>query len=56
VYHVGALPWWLTLALWFSQVPWFAALLVVALAFLVAVWMRQWLRAKARARLTSWED
>jgi cellulose synthase (UDP-forming) len=52
VYHVGALPWWNKLALWFTQFPWLAALIVIALAFLVAIWSRQWLRAKARRRLT----
>ncbi len=56
VYHVGVLPWWTKLTLWFTQVPWLAALMVVFLAFLLAVWIRQWLRAKARARLTTMEE
>jgi cellulose synthase catalytic subunit (UDP-forming) len=56
VYHVGALPWWTRLTLWFTQVPWLVALIVVILAFLLALWTRQWLRAKARARLTMLED
>ncbi len=56
VYHVGVLPWWTSLTLWFTQVPWLAALIVVLLAFLIAVWIRQWLRAKARARLTMMEE
>jgi cellulose synthase (UDP-forming) len=56
VYHVGFLPWWTRLTLWFTQVPWLAALLVVVFAFLLAIWGRQWLRARARARLTMMED
>ena len=56
VYHVGVLPWWTSLTLWFTQVPWLVALVVILLAFLIAVWTRQWLRAKARARLTMMED
>jgi cellulose synthase (UDP-forming) len=56
VYHVGTLPWWTSLTLWFTQVPWLAALLVLVFAFLLAVWVRQWLRARARARLTMMLD
>ena len=56
VYHVGVLPWWTRLMLWFTQVPWLAALIVIILAFLLAIWARQWLRARARARLTMMED
>jgi cellulose synthase (UDP-forming) len=52
VYHVGVLPWWTKLSLWFRQVPWLVAVVVVVLAFLLAIWTRQWLRARARARLT----
>jgi cellulose synthase (UDP-forming) len=51
VYHVGMLPWWTRLTLWFAQVPWLAAVFVVILAFLLAIWLRNWLRMKARARL-----
>jgi cellulose synthase (UDP-forming) len=51
VYHVGVLPWWTRLTLWFSQVPWLAAVVVIVLAFLLAIWTRNWLRQKARARL-----
>ena len=51
-YHVGALNWLTTMTLWFAQVPWLGALIVVAIAFLLAIWTRQWLRVKARARLT----
>jgi len=51
-YHVGALNWLTSLTLWFAQVPWLGALIVAGLAFLLAVWTRQWLRSRARARLT----
>jgi cellulose synthase catalytic subunit (UDP-forming) len=51
-YHVGALTWFTTLTLWFAQVPWLGALIVLGIAFLLAVWTRQWLRGKARNRLT----
>jgi cellulose synthase (UDP-forming) len=51
VYHLGVLPPWTRLTLWFMQVPWFASVLVMALAFLVAVWTRIWLRQHARRRL-----
>jgi hypothetical protein len=37
-------------------VPWLAALIVIALAFLIAIWTRQWLRVRARARLKMVED
>ena len=56
VYHVGVLPWWTQLMLWFSQVPWLAAVVVVILAFLFAIWARQWLRSRARRRLTMTGD
>ena len=51
VYHVGVLPWWTRLTLWFMEVPWLAAVVVIILAFLLAIWTRQWLRSKARERL-----
>jgi cellulose synthase (UDP-forming) len=56
VYHVGVLPWWTRLTLWFTEVPWLAAVVVIILAFLLAIWTRQWLRSKARARLKMMED
>ena len=56
VYHVGTLPWWTRLTLWFMEVPWLAAVVIMIVAFLLAVWTRQWLRAKARARLRMTED
>jgi cellulose synthase (UDP-forming) len=56
VYHVGVLPWWERLRLWMMPYPWLVALVAIGLAFLLAVWMRQWLRGKARARLRGEED
>jgi cellulose synthase (UDP-forming) len=56
VYHVGVLPWWTRLTLWFMEVPWLAAVVVLVLAFLLAIWTRQWLRQKARTRLKMIED
>jgi cellulose synthase (UDP-forming) len=51
VYHVGILPWWTHMTIWFMQAPWLAAVIVAGLAFLIAVWTRIWLRAHARKRL-----
>jgi cellulose synthase (UDP-forming) len=51
VYHVGLLPWWTALGLWFTQVPWMVDLAVLAISFVFAIWIRGWLRAKARQRL-----
>jgi hypothetical protein len=33
------------------EVPWLAAIIVFAMALLLAVWIRQWMRGKARTRL-----
>jgi len=38
------------------EVPWLAAVVVMLLAFLLAIWTRQWLRTKARARLKMLDD
>jgi len=56
VYLVRASFWRVWLTLWLTQAPWLAALIVVFLAFLLAAWARQWLRARARTRLTMMED
>ena len=56
VYYVGHLPWWIQLRLLVAAYPWLIAIVVVVLALLLAIWTRQWLRAKARARLTQIED
>jgi cellulose synthase (UDP-forming) len=51
IYHVGVLPWWTDMTLWFLEHPWLASLLLVFLCFVMAVWLRQWLRGMARDRL-----
>ena len=56
VYHVGVLPWWIHLDLWFMDYPYVATLIIFVLAFLLAVWIRQWFRIKARARLRMYEN
>jgi cellulose synthase (UDP-forming) len=56
VYHVGLLPWWTRARLWFAEVPWLVAVLVFVGALLLALWTRQWLRGRARARLRMYED
>jgi cellulose synthase (UDP-forming) len=56
IYHVGVLPLWTRLTLWFMEVPWLAAVVVLILAFLLAIWTRQWLRQRARARLKMGAD
>jgi len=51
IYHIGVLPWWDRLTIWFTPVPWLAAALVMGLCFLLAIWIRIWLRSHARKRL-----
>jgi cellulose synthase (UDP-forming) len=51
VYHIGVLPIWTRLTLWFMELPWLVVAAVAALAFLLAIWVRMWLRANARKRL-----
>jgi cellulose synthase (UDP-forming) len=51
VYHIGKLPPWTQLTLWFTEVPWLAAIIVMALCFIFAIWVRIWLRSNARKRL-----
>jgi hypothetical protein len=53
---VGLVPWWIRLELWIKEVPWLIAVVVVILAFLVAIWTRQWLRGRARSRLRMIEE
>jgi cellulose synthase (UDP-forming) len=50
-YTIGVLPLWTRLTIWFTQVPWLAAVGALALAFLLAIWVRIWLRTHARKRL-----
>ncbi len=56
VYYVGSLPWFTQLRLWAAEYPWLIAVIVLLLSFLLAIWTRQWLRMKARARLTMMES
>jgi cellulose synthase (UDP-forming) len=56
VYHVGVLPWWTALALWFMQNPYLVPLVGIPLAVVLSIWVRQWLRGKARARLKMVEE
>ncbi len=56
VYYVGSLPWFTQLRLWAAEYPWLIAVIVLVLAFLLAIWTRQWLRTRARARLTMMES
>jgi cellulose synthase (UDP-forming) len=56
VYHVGVLPWWTRLNLWFMEVPWLVVVVAMILCLMLAVWTRQWLRVKARARLRMIDD
>jgi cellulose synthase (UDP-forming) len=51
VYYVGELPLWTQLEVWFSAMPWLAGIIVLVFAFLMAIWVRQWLRHRARRRL-----
>jgi cellulose synthase (UDP-forming) len=51
VYHVGFLPWWMAVGLWFTQNPALIALGVLGIAFVFAIWIRSWLRLRARRRL-----
>ncbi|HEX4321371.1 MAG TPA: UDP-forming cellulose synthase catalytic subunit [Acidobacteriaceae bacterium] len=50
-YTIGYLPPWTRLTLWFMEVPWLAALFAMGMAFLLAIWIRIWLRTHARKRL-----
>jgi cellulose synthase (UDP-forming) len=56
VYHVGMVPWWTHAWLWLKERPWLIAVIIVILALLVSIWVRQWLRVKARSRLRMIED
>jgi cellulose synthase (UDP-forming) len=51
VYHVGHLPWWVQMRLWFTQYPWLVVLFLVILCYVLASWSRMWLRLRARERL-----
>jgi cellulose synthase (UDP-forming) len=50
-YHVGHLPWWMAIDLFFIKMPWLVDVVVVLVAFLFAVLLRSWLRSYSRRRL-----
>jgi cellulose synthase (UDP-forming) len=50
-YTIGTLPLWTRLTNQFMQIPWLAALMALGLSFLLAIWIRIWLRSHARKRL-----
>jgi cellulose synthase (UDP-forming) len=56
VYHVGVLPWWTWLRLKIMPYPWMVAIVAAFLCFLLSIWLRQWLRGRARNRLRMIED
>ena len=56
VYHVGVLPWWTQTSMWFREHPYVASVVMFILTLLLAVWVRLWLRAKARSRLRMSQD
>jgi cellulose synthase (UDP-forming) len=51
VYHVGYLSLWTQLSLWFTQFPWMIVVFVLVVCFLMAIWIRAWLRRRAKKRL-----
>jgi cellulose synthase (UDP-forming) len=55
VYHVGNLPWYMQVSLWFTQFPWLVNVFVLFICFVLAVWIRVWLRRRARVRLQGTE-
>ncbi len=55
IYHVGTIPWWTEMRLWFMQYPLVVVLLIVLISVLLASWARLWLRRRARARLQAQE-
>ncbi len=56
IYHVGDLALATQLSLWFSVFPWMVVVLVILVCFVMAVWIRVWLRRKAKKRLQSSEE
>jgi cellulose synthase (UDP-forming) len=55
VYHIGTLPWWTGLTLWFMDRAWLPPVLLLVMALVLSVWVRHWLRRKARSRLRMFE-
>jgi len=56
VYHAGVLPWWTRWSFFFGEKPWLIVVVAMFLTLVLSVWVRQWLRNKARARLKMRED
>jgi len=56
VYHVGTLPWWDYVMLKLGDVPYMIPVIAIVLTLLLAIWVRQWLRNMARARLKMHEE
>ena len=54
-YHVGNIPWYTQLRLWFTQYPWLIVILILVITFLLASWTRLYLRRRARERLQATE-
>lgn len=50
-YHIGDLPVWVAMTLWFVQVPWLAPFVVLIACALLATWIRIGLRNRAKERL-----
>lgn len=51
IYHVGRLPYWIRWSLWYAQFPYVAALLVMGICFVMAIWLQAMLRRRAQARM-----
>jgi len=55
-YHLGYINPWAQLSLWFQNYPWLLVLGVVLTCCMLAVWLRVFLRRRARRRLAGRED
>jgi cellulose synthase (UDP-forming) len=55
-YHIGYINPWVRLSLWFQDYPWLLVLGVILTCCLKAVWLRVYLRRRARRRLAGRED
>ncbi len=50
-YHVGNISWFVLMRIWLTQYFLLLLVVVTALSFLVALWLRGWLNRQARERL-----
>lgn len=50
-YHIGNISWFATMRIWLAQYFLLLLLLVSAMTFIFAVWMRDWFSEQARVRL-----